>query len=374
MVTQAMLDGVTAPLDNMLAQLGQQAAQAAQGQTPSLVTANDYADQILQARASWPPLPVEAPPPVISELVRQLEDTAGTLIDGLRRRTDELTQRLDALSQASEDKHRETQALFEQFLQKINELGNTITTQASRLDTAISNYESTFSQGQEDRRQAFAAFLEEQRKLANSTITEIANKGEVLSGELRTTSHEVLVELKRLLQQAQDLVGAIGRTGFTAGYQQYGESERKAANFWRWIAIGLLMLGVVSLAIIVAAALEIARILPGPVMLDGYRVALLIAFLSALFGVGSYAARQSARHRSNAEKARNMELALASMEPFLQPLDEERKNTLLEAFAFVFFGQQSLPGEAAEGVELPQSQIFRDILQRLSRRRTPPGS
>lgn len=60
-----------------------------------------------------------------------------------------------------------------------------------------------------------------------------------------------------------------------------------------------------------------------------------------------YAAKESARHRSNADRARQTELELASLGPFIELMDREKKDQILEELTKRYFGNQ-VPAHTSE--------------------------
>jgi len=136
-------------------------------------------------------------------------------------------------------------------------------------------------------------------------------------------------ELGSLQDQAEEIVGAIARTGMAGGYQEYAEAEAKQADRYR---LGTIVLGVAAVLVLGA------EILFGDFG-DVATEALVLKFTlsAALGGLAGYTARQSAHHREAARRARNIQLALASIGPYLQQLEESKRVAVLEAFAFLFF-------------------------------------
>ena len=58
--------------------------------------------------------------------------------------------------------------------------------------------------------------------------------------------------------------------------------------------------------------------------------------------------RQAAGHRQRADHARNLELALASIGPYLEALDPDKHEEILTTFAYIFFTPRKVLQEDPE--------------------------
>jgi hypothetical protein len=112
--------------------------------------------------------------------------------------------------------------------------------------------------------------------------------------------------------RSAELVGAIGITGTAERYGKEFDEQKTAANSWRIVTLGL---GVLAVAAAVVAAFDHKATTAG--------TKLAIAVL--LGGVAAYTARQSARHRSREEHARQIQLDLTAFPVFVEALPDEDK-------------------------------------------------
>lgn len=124
------------------------------------------------------------------------------------------------------------------------------------------------------------------------------------------------------------------------GYQLVANDEKKAADFWRWVAV-------VGLAGAIAATIfALFHGLSNGFELDRFfaKAAVAIPFLA----LASYAARESSRHRQQERINRKIELQLASLDAYLVTLPEDEQNRLRAKLADRFFGELALaPAEGA---------------------------
>ncbi len=215
-----------------------------------------------------------------------------------------------------------------------------IAQQLPRIDGAITSQTEAFSTSEADRRtQAQAAIdaltaektelMTSLRSASDELLTTTKTAAGELSEEIRTAGAATQTELDGLLTQAKELVGVIGRTGMTGGYQQQANRERGDADRWRKMSVGFSIAAVVVLAgVIVWSGIEHPS---WPITLGR------IVLAGGLGGIGAYAARQAADHRKRSNSARNRELALASIGPYLEAIEDAERKKILEAFAYIFF-------------------------------------
>jgi hypothetical protein len=208
-----------------------------------------------------------------------------------------------------------------------------------------------------------------------------ATREKELSEETRSTQQQLgealLQEIAGLKERAEKLVGAVGRTGLSGGFQQWEAEERKAANAMRFIAI---VFGTLA-ALAVIALLVVREAGPGdPRDVSIALAAAALAIPGAFGGVAAYAAQEAGKHRQNQVVARRTELELASFGPFIAELTDEDQQQLTSLFAPVFFGQAGSQAHAPKGGsgDLAPAPLTQAVLDRLVEvikarlRSTPP--
>jgi hypothetical protein len=182
-----------------------------------------------------------------------------------------------------------------------------------------------------------------------------------------------LAEIEEMKGQVERLVGAVGRTGLSGGFQQWEASERQQADKMRSYAIGLGISAAVAVVGLVVVRLTIGE--------SGDDLVLSLGALSipaALGGVAVYAGRESGRHRRNQIIARRTELELASFGPYIAELDDDEQAEITALFAPVFFGQSTAHTATSKVDEHSGPQpLTKEVLDRLTelvknRRSTAP--
>jgi hypothetical protein len=219
------------------------------------------------------------------------------------------------------------------------------------LDETRTHSESAFAEALSTAQSNATVLLDEQRRLFEERQTaEVAGHEEVVKA-LTDKGDDVIRSLERLRTEAEDLVGAVGRTGLTGGFQQWEKAEATQADRMRSLAIWFgTATAIVILGLLILHEVRNANdqntdfaLVVGTVTLPG-----------ALGAVAAYAGRESARHRRNQVLARRTELELASFGPFIATLEPEMREELTAMFTTVFFGQAAAHTASVEGEEGPQ--------------------
>ena len=159
--------------------------------------------------------------------------------------------------------------------------------------------------------------------------------------EARSAQETLISQLEDRLEHAKRIVGIIGNIGVTGNYQKTATEESGAANLWRWITL-------CAFAVAVAAggwALFLAHDTDLKLTIARMLFALLV------LGVTMYTGKESARHRSNADRAKRVELELASLGSFVESLDKPRQDALREKLTSEYFGKESEPHTVAPLVD-----------------------
>jgi hypothetical protein len=201
-----------------------------------------------------------------------------------------------------------------------------VTTQTTRLDTALNGLQQTFTQAEAERASAHTTELERLKNDARAAADE-AKKATVASLDAQIsagTEHvDVLVELR---DQAANLVDAIGLTGTATEYGKYAKQERHAANLLRYTAIASFA-GSFALFLVTLLASHVTEHTAWQV------VTFKLAGSIALLALGAYASYESSDHRKEERHAKSVQLDLAALDPFIVNLDPDQQKSIKAAAA-----------------------------------------
>ena len=312
--------------------------------------------ETLDAIARWPDLPTRrAPSAAVWAAVEAIPDELAARFGRLDKQVHDMTVEWDAsLASVMGAAAEWRQTLDNRSVELENRITSQvelITQQTVRLEQALTSNAEQFAGEQDRRRAEFEKGVDKNQASFTAAQQERADEFESAHSAFKTTSQELidglkqqgessLSELNRRLDEAKEIVGVIARTGMTAGYQQQANGEKADAERWRKMTVGFAITAALVLA---AAVLATAFQHPGGVDIAG-RFTLAAAF----GGIATYMGRQAAGHRQRADHARNLELALASIGPYLEALDPDKREEILTTFAYIFFTPRKVLQEDPE--------------------------
>jgi hypothetical protein len=319
LVNQGNLNNANSYLQNVLNELN---SFKANKNIAHLNNTTNHIDTLIAQFSSFP-----IPRPIIEEAVFSsslisFKEQAEKIIQFLSGRKEELQEQLNEVSQSSSDVE-----------QKFGQLQSSIEHQNEVIETAINDFKTQFS--------ALEISLEEELQQAIKTNNEKTEEQiEIISKEHKSLiekHEEKAEELVSLLEskkkEASDLVQIIGNIGITGNYQNIANQEQKSANTWRNIALLLMLLMVGAIALTIFVSVE-----------NGFDWKLAIfRLMAALILVipATYAAKESSKHRALENHNRKAELELASLDPYLEKLPEEKRHQIKENLTEKFFGIDS---------------------------------
>lgn len=305
------LDSINSPLQQAFNELS---AFISNGNVAHLQNTGPLIDQAIRS-ASWA-IPTSAGKRTDKEIEKEISAISSAaeaaLID-ISEQRDSLSKQLEELIEkiaAQDNKISELSQTFEQKTAEANATSAEINTQYSKLEQTI---ESDFF-GKLDQ---FSTKFDEQ-ETKNSKNAE-----------------KLLEKLQKHERDAREIVQVVGNIGVTGNYKKRAADEKAQADFWRLVTVGLFAVGVALVVI------NLVLNFKGQIDLTTLIVRFAIAFAIAL--PAFYSARESARHRSNADSSKQTELELASLGPFMESLPEEQKVELRVKLTDGYFGNQIEP-------------------------------
>lgn len=228
------------------------------------------------------------------------------------------------------------------------------TQREQEFDAAEASRSEEAAKAHTERQTAFAEKLDEWEAEAAASRKKSEAESARIVGDADTTFSTALDDLATMKAKAEKLVGAIGSTGLSGGFQKQADEECEAAaryrNFASWTGV---VWGLVSLAVFVSPYLIEAWLDHSP---DTGITAMLArltvtAPLIVLFG---YFVAESAKHRHTENHLRKLELNLASIDPYLAEFDARERSDLKAEFARVWFSAEN-PSQKRRSKDNPAS-------------------
>ena len=296
-----------------------------------LNNANAQADQML-AQVTTLPMPVPAGAEDLVSTAKEFSRLSSDLVTNLKAKSEEVSTQLQERTR--------DMAKLESRTQQHDQ---TLEQQKARMDSVISELQKQFSDAEERRRSQFETATNQRTSEFQETQEEMSQRIEAFFSErgdefkelekgLNEKSKALIDALEEKRKEASDLVHVVGNIGVTGQYDNHAVSDRQAADRWRRIAL------IFMSALVVGAVVTVTLAFLGKE--PDWKMTLVRMFTTLTFAIPAfYAARESLRHRRTEQRYRKMQLELASLDPFLEKLPEEKRHLLKEKLTERFFGQ-----------------------------------
>ena len=275
---------------------------------------------------------------------------------------DEIVSNFLGRLESTEDKAKEVQDLVTSTHSQIKELNKT-------SGVHLENLSNTFQESQNQRRDQFrneiqsmeeriAKLIEEKTQTFDAKIQEINEKSKELVSASNTQRSESQTKIDELLKgykkDKENFVSKIksdiseiidmrnhvrllyqltGNDATVGGYQSQAEIERKSADFYRIVAIILMISAAIALI--------------GPYLWELYTsqthdfqwaIFLERLPLSTIILIPAlYSARESGKHRSEERHLRTLQLQISTLEPFISTLADTKKKQIREQLVDKYF-------------------------------------
>lgn len=176
---------------------------------------------------------------------------------------------------------------------------------------------------------------------ANKSILNLSEDFSQFNNQTRTEALELIATLETHKAEARKLVQIVGNDTVTGNYQRIAVSEGRTAD-----ALRLATLAFFGLGLLVAGA-TFYKFWGQPFNSEnGWAVVIRLLYAIAITTPAWYTAKESARHRTNSDRARQTELDLAAIGPFIELLPEEKKIEIRERMTGLYFGKSAEPHTA----------------------------
>ena len=180
----------------------------------------------------------------------------------------------------------------------------------------------------------FQAIQGEQTSRFNALLEDVKKRLSGAEEVFGSRAQSILESLEKHNSDAAKIVQVVGDIGVTGNYQSIANREAGQANLWRWITVALFGGGLLM------AGLTFWRFLHEPVTATNTAaIAVRLLYALAVAAPAFYTARESARHRTNSDRARQTELELASLGPFIELMEEADKDEIRKSLICKYFGR-----------------------------------
>ncbi|OEK07588.1 hypothetical protein A8C32_17475 [Flavivirga aquatica] len=295
------------------------------------------------------PIPVAKADFNFSRKIADFEKTAKSKYKSLEKEKDQLKSEIENFKTDLISKETETQRLLKLIEGKETEIQNLNST----FQTNFNNIKSKHNQNFENDKKTYRAEIDKVKESFRDEINELKNS-------IDTDTTSTITQLNTKLTEAKKLVNLIGNVGVTGNYQNIANNHKKSANFWRGFAI--LFMSIFSV-LLVWTIIDLSSL-----GFDWTKSLIRLVAAAALSYPATYAARESSKHRKLETINRNAELELASINPFIEDLSDDKKQIIKEKLVGKYFGNNKdnnfLDTKETEGLSIP---AFEKLLSAISK-------
>lgn len=278
--------------------------------------------------------------------------------DGVHNLLEILDRETKARIQKVQEQTDEITKVVKDVRKDVGQFQATIKSEKARVDQTIVRYQQQFSEAQDLRqqnfheaekqrtskfdsevmpwREKFSTLEREQKTQFNTFISLIDNNQKVSIDKAEKSVSQLLKDIEERRDKAKEIVQIIAGTGMAGGYQKDANAQQWAFRLWN-------ILTIVGFAGLIGFAIWLFADSTGESFAWPRTVSRFITILA--FGLlATYAGRMAMQHRVSERQHRHKQLALESVNAFLEDLTPEVQKEVKQKMADAFFMQpQSLP-------------------------------
>jgi hypothetical protein len=252
------------------------------------------------------------PPKAWADMLQAQTETAQTANKQLMAERDALAQHLKDL----EAKTKDLDARLELSL-------DSIAKDRAQASAEVANLNRVFNEEELVRRGTFEAAL---LKIKDDAVAEAI--------AVKDAAGTVMSNLRDYENQSRRIFNLVGGAGIFGNYQQIANSESEQADLWRSATLLIFLTGMGL------AGATFYKFWNQTIDSENWTGVVIRLFYAIAITVPAlYTARESARHRTNADRARQTELELASLGPFIELMPEDKKTGIREELTKHYFGK-----------------------------------
>jgi len=227
----------------------------------------------------------------------------------------ELADLRSAIQQAREASDAEAATRISELTGRLEAIGASADGHAQRVSSLVDRVDDEFAAAQRARDDEFRQAESQRAERFDVTSAAAEERVETLVATLEADARSGLARVETVRAKVDDLYEIIAKEGTAGAFHDEAKVERRAANTWRRVAV---VLGLLAIATAFLGAFVIR--------VSDESWPHLVAKLAVTVGIGTvaaYAGTQSARHRHREEAAKQLELDLTAIGPFLEEISEE---------------------------------------------------
>src|SRR6185312_10005531 len=237
------------------------------------------------------------------------------LTDDIAAAERELAELRSAIERTREASEAEAAARVAELTGRLEAIGASADGHSQRVSSLIERVDNEFASAQRTRDDEFRQAESQRADRFDAASTTAEQRVGKLVAQLEADAGSGLARVEAVRAKVDDLYEIITKKGTAGAFHDEAKVERRAANTWRLVAVALGLLAITA-AFLGAFVIRVSD--------ESWPH--LVAKLAVTVGIGTvaaYAGTQSARHRHREEAAKQLELDLTAIGPFLEEISDE---------------------------------------------------
>lgn len=300
--SKAGLDAVNGYLPNVINEV---ANFVANDNVEHLTNAQTYADQALHSLGSWPVASLKGGAAAqANKLFTEFREAADEALSALRASNVELRQQLTE-QQGTHD------SAVAALAAEINNLSAKITSDETRLDTALTTNNDAFTTKQTEREEKFKAFIEEQ----GAALKDLASRDLNAISKSLADATERYEEIDALREGTEKVAGLASADILAGKYREYSDQQ------WKW-GVGSNILGFITLGVGIGLIVRTLSKVTANEHITWQYTTLKLGITLTIIAASAVAFRLGGTFLSRSSANKRMELELRAIGPFFADIDD----------------------------------------------------
>lgn len=336
------------------------------GAVSYLDDANTYLDQLLDALSAWPHHGTVTDNEGVRKSAQALRSSVAQLTRNLENETKTGLDEVEALRQQITEAKTDLSAEIEDVKGTIAPVEAQVESQKSALSAALTQHEELFRAAQTQREEESKELTDKLKSDYEAGWQQMKTNFQEALTTQQNYAGERIDEIEGFKAKAEELLGAIGKTGTTFGFSEHAKGQGKQANLWRGVVVAaLLLIAIIGIWIVKTThgsdELEVARVLSKAF------ITIPLAFVAA------YASKQSQIHRELERESRRLELDISAIDPYIQLLPESERVRIKAAIALKVFGRNFSDTDGSLPLPFGAEDVAKIVKELVKDQPTPPG-
>lgn len=286
-------------------------------------------DEVVTAFAAWPPLRGVELVDALASAVERFQERAVGAADEVVKRVSSIEQRLITIDARQE------------------KVEDAVAAEQQKISEAVAAFRVSGSEAVRQWTDEREGMINERAAAWDAALAEASEQAEAHRHLM--SEHEI---------RSRKVLEAIGVNATATDFGMYAGEQRDSANRWRTIA---------WLVFLLASVWFVASSLPW--LTDGADIwessLARLGVSAAVAGVGAYAARESSQHRRQERQAKQVQLVLTALEPFIANLPIDDQNAIRAEAARAIFVLRGEDGDGASISEGPYAELMKVVLAKI---------